>query len=507
MAFFVKNISITSISVHGIILDVNSKVDLTLTVSNADIITSLLSGELFDKITGRALAIVDISTLRTLGATTNELSAFARIGYFQGRLGTEDFKDPFTFNADGYLMTTASIGDITVESQSEVEGRVLDGSSAAGIKPVIIAGVDSDGYAQNIQTDGYGNIIISKASFSDITVKSQSEVEGRALDGASAAGIKPVIIAGVDEAGNAQNLIVNSDGYLMTSTAISIETNSEVEGRVADGASAAGVKPVIIAGVDEAGNAQNLIVNSDGYLMTSTAISVETTSEVEGRVLDGASAAGIKPVIVAGVDSSGFAQNIKTNSYGDVVVSGYSDDNTIDPTYAVKIGGTVKIDPTATSYTDGYKGNVILDVNRRIHVRDASYDSLSAASRNVPVFMSYSNYEPFDLSNTVATDALTSYYIDADTYPYWSCIFTTTNADGYVGAVTVNVSNDSDVADITARSYVDATTLLFGGPQTLSLSNPLVLSVDTPQMFNSYKITVDFNGAAIWTAKGKKGSI
>lgn len=173
----------------------------------------------------------------------------------------------------------------------------------------------------------------------------------------------------------------------------------------------------------------------------------------------------------------------------------------------LEVAGNIVTDPTASAFADGYNSQLTLDANRRLHVRDASYDSLSAASRNVPVFMSYSNYEPFDLSNTTATDALTSYYIDADTYPFWSCIFTTTNADGHIGSVTVNVSNDSDVADITTRSYTDATTLLFGGAQTFSLASPLVLSVDTPQMFNSYKITVDFNGAATWSAKGKKGSI
>lgn len=162
MAFFVKNITITPLTVHGITLAMNAKVDLTLTVSNADIVASLISGELFDKITGRALAIVDISTLKTLGATTDELSTFARIGYFQGKLGEEDFKDPFnfTFSADGYLLTSATIGSITVESQSEVEGRVVDGYSAAGIKPVIISGVDEDGYSQSllVSVDGEAQV-------------------------------------------------------------------------------------------------------------------------------------------------------------------------------------------------------------------------------------------------------------------------------------------------------------------------------------------------------------
>lgn len=208
MAFTVKNITKTPLSVFGTSIAVGRRLDLTTIASNATIVSSLISGELFNKITGRAIAILDIADLFNIGATTDQLAVFARIGYFQGRLGYEDFKDPLKFTADGYLLTSATIGSVTVESQSEVEGRVLDGASAAGVKPVIVAGVD--------------------------------------------------------ESGNAQNLIVNSDGYLMTSTAISVETNAEVEGRVADGSSVTSIKPILIGGQDEDGYAQSLLVSTDG---------------------------------------------------------------------------------------------------------------------------------------------------------------------------------------------------------------------------------------------------
>jgi len=156
MALIVKNITKTTIDIHGVTLTTSQKINLSTTVSNADLITSLLTGELFNKVTGRAIAIVDIVDLFSLGATTDQLATFARIGYFQGKLGNEDFKDPLKFTADGYLMTSATIGAISVESQSEIEGRVLDGATVTAIKPILVGGQDEDGYAQSllVSTDG-----------------------------------------------------------------------------------------------------------------------------------------------------------------------------------------------------------------------------------------------------------------------------------------------------------------------------------------------------------------
>lgn len=166
MAFYIKNLARAPITIFGSTLLPNARLDLTTVTTTAAIITSLLSGDLFKKITGRVLAIVDINDLLAIGATADQISSFSRIGYFQGRLGEEDFKDPFVFNSDGYLLTSATIGSVTVESQSEVEGRVLDGASAAGIKPVIIAGVDGSGNAQSLLTDVNGKLETTAATSS-----------------------------------------------------------------------------------------------------------------------------------------------------------------------------------------------------------------------------------------------------------------------------------------------------------------------------------------------------
>lgn len=202
---------------------------------------------------------------------------------------------------------------------------------------------------------------------------------------------------------------------------IANEPSVESEGRVLDGASAAGIKPVIVAGVDESGNAQSLLVDSDGYLMTSAAISVETTAEVEGRVLDSASAAGIKPVTIAGV-------------------------------YVA--------DPTASTLTDGDAGNVLLNDQRMPIIENRVYDSASDADKTIPVFIAQDRYVFEDFSGSRAdSDATFNYYADMQGYSYFSLqnIF---SGDGYK-TLTVNASNQ-DGNDITALTYSDITADYFG---------------------------------------------
>lgn len=51
--------------------------------------------------------------------------------------------------------------------------------------------------------------------------------------------------------------------------AITSRGSAEIEGTVADGAAATGVQPVIIGGVDSGGDAQNLLIGTDGQLSVS----------------------------------------------------------------------------------------------------------------------------------------------------------------------------------------------------------------------------------------------
>jgi len=258
MAFRIKNISKFPVRILGVSLQPSSVVDLQLTLTNEVIRASILNGELYHKIQGRMLTVLSPpQDWGKIGLSTDELARLMHAGFFKGFLGLEELKPPFVF--DGY-------GSLSTISSGSLPGTA-------------------------------------------------TSVRGISADGAVADGF-PVEIGGVDEAGNIQSLLVNTDGYLMTSTALSIELNNEVEGRVFDGGDVTGIKPIIIGGMDEGGLGQTLLVDSDGYLMTSTAISIETNSEVEGRVFDGGDGTGIKPVIISGLDNGGLSRSVSVNTDG-----------------------------------------------------------------------------------------------------------------------------------------------------------------------------------------------
>lgn len=71
--------------------------------------------------------------------------------------------------------------------------------------------------------------------------------------------------------------------------AITSRGSAEIEGTVADGATAAGVQPVIIGGVDESGDASNVFVTTDGAIKI-TAGSGTPTIEGAASVLLAAAA-------------------------------------------------------------------------------------------------------------------------------------------------------------------------------------------------------------------------
>lgn len=91
--------------------------------------------------------------------------------------------------------------------------------------------------------------------------------------------------------GNGQVTIAGSSGSI-----------SE-EGEVADGASAASTNPVVVGGVDGSGNAQSVLTDTSGRPQT------------VGAAADGAAVAG-NPVLTAGIDGSGNTQTILTGTDG-----------------------------------------------------------------------------------------------------------------------------------------------------------------------------------------------
>ena len=310
MAFRVKNVSGYPTTILGRSIGVNnpsSVLDLSLYFSPAVIRNSLLSGELYHKLQGRMLAILSPATdMKSIGLTIDQLSRLINAGFFQGYQGVDDLKPPFAFSANGELIVTTGVG-----GGLSIRGIVGDGLPADGF-PVEIGGVDGDGNIQSLLVNADGYLMTSTA----LSIELNNEVEGRVFDGASAAGIKPVIISGVDNGGLSQSISVNTDGY------VNVVTPLGVYGPAMDGAPAYNY-PVEIGGVDGDGNIQSLLVNADGYLMTSTVISIELSNETEGRVFDGADATGIKPVIVSGVDADGYSQSILISGDGELSIRGY----------------------------------------------------------------------------------------------------------------------------------------------------------------------------------------
>lgn len=177
-------------------------------------------------------------------------------------------------------------------------------------------------------------------------------------------------------------------------------------------------------------------------------------------------------------------------------------DNDIKP---LLLGG--EVDENLDTYATGSLQALKLDSQRNLATFSRAYDAPTDADRIVPVVSPYDNFEPLDFSNLVATLALTSYYWDADTFPYWSLLLSTSTAAATI-EVKIYASNDAEEPDITLRDYTDITTDVYGDA-TISLTSVTseAIIVDTPTLFNSYKITFDSDIAAVWTAKGKQGAI
>ncbi len=100
---------------------------------------------------------------------------------------------------DGSSVTQPVSGTVTVV------GAAADGTAVTG-NPVLIGGQDGTN-VQSIATDGYGRVQVS------ITGASITQVEGRTADGYTLVG-NPLPAAGVDDDGYVQNLHVDSSGNL-----------------------------------------------------------------------------------------------------------------------------------------------------------------------------------------------------------------------------------------------------------------------------------------------------
>lgn len=112
-----------------------------------------------------------------------------------------------------------------------------------------------------------------------------------------------------------------------------------VEGEVADGASAASTPPVVAAGVDGSGNAQSVLTDTSGRQV------------VIGAGADGAALVG-PPVLMAGQDGVN-TQMIRTNSSGDQFVTGPALEGATASGAPVYAGGRYTGNATQPAVTTG----------------------------------------------------------------------------------------------------------------------------------------------------------
>ena len=277
----------------------------------------------------------------------------------------------------------------------------------------------------------------------------------------------------------------------------------EVEGVVDDDDPVGTTKPVVIGGVYladptadtlETGDAGWALMNALRMLMTEPQGMVEAADP--GPLGDG-----VRRYLR--LDDEG--RLIVTDPSASPMIQGIDADD--DPATAnpVLIGGIYLDDPSADTLEDADAGLALLNELRMLITESRVYDPPTDADRVVPMYQSYDNFEPLDFDQLVATDALTTHYWDSDTMPYFSLLLATTTALATI-SVTISASNDADEPDITLRNYTDITSEIYGGPINLTSAAAEVIVVDTPIIFNSYRITFDSDIAAVWTARGKQGA-
>ena len=210
--------------------------------------------------------------------------------------------------------------------------------------------------------------------------------------------------------------------------------------------------------------------------------------------------------------------NVAVGGGGGNVQGVVSDHDPVGVTMPVVIGGVYMADPTINTLDDGDAGWALLNDQRMLVVEiagsgggslvveDIAYDPVTDANKVVPVVQTFDNHEPFDQSQAVATAAVVTHYIDARTFPFWSMIWSTLTGGGVTIEIEISASNETTEPDLTLRSYEDITTDLYGGPIVLTAASAIALGVDTPLIYDSYRIQYTPSALATWTAEGKKGS-
>jgi len=234
MTFRIKNITKWDVSVFGSTLGPKEDVDLTVNFTNAQIRASLLTGELYHKIQGRMLAVLSPpEDWNNLGLSTGEFSRLTHAGFFQGFLGIEELKPPFTFDGYGNLNTNSVVNLSGVTVSTEIRG---DNPVVADRDNVLIAGTDTgakggtvrfgkiDASNQLAVYDASANTSLSNIDTSTSSINTKLPSQGQA----TMANSLPVVIASDQSAFSVSFDNTQTDGYdnerLANATNVAINT-------------------------------------------------------------------------------------------------------------------------------------------------------------------------------------------------------------------------------------------------------------------------------------------
>lgn len=256
--------------------------------------------------------------------------------------------DPLRVDPTGTTTQPVS-GTVTANAGTgnfNVVGPGADGAVASG-NPVRIGGKDGSGNTQDILTDTGGAVQADIES--GPTGTSALQFQGTQASGSALVG-NPVVVAGSAGA-NAIVLKTDSGGAVQvdvesgTVTANAGTGTFTVGGTAADGVTATG-NPVQMGGVDGSGNAQAVKTDTTGSIQVD--IESGPTSggalQMQGTVTDGGVAAQ-NPVQIGGVDGSANLQAIKTDTTGSIQVDVESMPTSGN---ATQVQGTVADGLTAT---------------------------------------------------------------------------------------------------------------------------------------------------------------
>lgn len=100
--FTIRNETVFDISVLGVLLEPKQKVNLLSIKTELEIRTGLLFGELYYKLMGRLLSIVEVSDWYSLGFSDDEMNVIMGTGLFRCA-GTATDMVPYINMADGYI--------------------------------------------------------------------------------------------------------------------------------------------------------------------------------------------------------------------------------------------------------------------------------------------------------------------------------------------------------------------------------------------------------------------